>query len=145
MFYLYRTLKMAVHALARNVLRSALTTLGIVIGVAAVIAMVAFGQGTNTAVKKTIPSMGANKLLVRELFGEEPAVGQVVRVNNQPMRVIGVLALKGANMMGMDQDDVLLAPWRTIKSKVAGTSATTANQSAAAAAAPTQQVFTSSL
>src|SRR5262249_54006284 len=51
----------------------------------------------------------------------------------------------------IDQDDILLAPWRTIKSKVAGTSATTANQSSAAttttatAGAAPQQVFTSSL
>src|ERR1700758_4097170 len=61
----FRTFKMAFHALMRNVMRSALTTLGIVIGVAAVIAMTEIGQGTNTAVKKTIQSMGANNLLVQ--------------------------------------------------------------------------------
>src|SRR5262249_39357251 len=217
MSYLYRTFKMALPALRRNVMRSALTTLGIVIGVAAVIAMVAFGQGTNTEVAQTIQSMGANNLLiqsgaassggvtfgsgsvltltpgdaeaiardcrprivsvapivrartqvvygnknwvplylygttsefldvrewelddgrefteteiaggadvcilgqtlVRELFGEESPLDEIVRVNNHPMRIIGVLSYKGANMMGMDQDDILLAPWRTIKS-----------------------------
>src|SRR5207248_3966911 len=61
----YRTLRMALHALRRNVLRSALTTLGIIIGVAAVIAMMEIGQGSSTAVKKTIASMGANNLLVQ--------------------------------------------------------------------------------
>src|SRR4029077_9438748 len=62
---LYRTLRMAVHALRRNILRSALTTLGIVIGVSAVIAMMEIGQGSSSAVKQTIASMGANMLLVQ--------------------------------------------------------------------------------
>src|SRR4051812_49954704 len=61
---LIRTLVMAVQALTRNVLRSALTTLGIVIGVAAVIAMMEIGQGSSSAIQKTISSMGANNLLV---------------------------------------------------------------------------------
>ena len=47
-----RTLKTALNALRRNVLRSALTTLGIVIGVGAVIAMMEIGQGSSTAVKQ---------------------------------------------------------------------------------------------
>ena len=62
---LLRTLRMATHALRRNVLRSALTTLGIIIGVGAVIAMMEIGQGSSTAVKQTIASMGANNLLVQ--------------------------------------------------------------------------------
>src|SRR5437773_12393215 len=62
---LYRTLRMATNALRRNVLRSALTTLGIIIGVAAVIAMMEIGQGSSTAIRKTIASMGANNLLVQ--------------------------------------------------------------------------------
>src|ERR1700730_12352372 len=61
----YRTLRMALHALRRNVMRSALTTLGIVIGVAAVIAMMEIGQGSSAAVQKTIESMGANNLLIQ--------------------------------------------------------------------------------
>ena len=61
---LYRVLRTAIRALRRNVMRSALTTLGIVIGVAAVIAMTEIGQGSSTAVQKTIASMGANNLLV---------------------------------------------------------------------------------
>ena len=62
---LRRTLRMATHALRRNVLRSALTTLGIIIGVAAVIAMMEIGQGSSTAIRKTIASMGANNLSVQ--------------------------------------------------------------------------------
>src|SRR5436190_23410867 len=62
---LYRTLRMALNALRRNIMRSALTTLGIVIGVAAVIAMMEIGQGSSAAVQKTIQSMGADNLLVQ--------------------------------------------------------------------------------
>jgi ABC-type antimicrobial peptide transport system permease subunit len=56
-------------------------------------------------------------------------LGQVVRINNHPMTVVGTLTRKGANMMGVDQDDIVLAPWRTIKYKVSGQSAQTGNQS----------------
>ena len=48
------------HALRRNVLRSVLTCLGIVIGVAAVIAMMEIGQGSSDAIQKTIAKLGAN-------------------------------------------------------------------------------------
>ena len=47
------------------------------------------------------------------------------------------MSRKGANMMGMDQDDIVLAPWTTIKYRVSGTTLTNTNQSAAAAAATT--------
>src|SRR3954462_6760405 len=65
MFYLYRVLLLAFKSLGRNVMRSGLTTLGIVIGVAAVIAMVEIGQGASAAIQLTIQSMGANNLLIR--------------------------------------------------------------------------------
>src|SRR4029077_4546034 len=60
----YRIVRTAFRALRRNLMRSALTTLGIIIGVAAVIAMTEIGQGSSAAVQKTIESMGANILLV---------------------------------------------------------------------------------
>src|SRR5277367_1278524 len=59
-----RTLKTATAALRRNVMRSALTCLGIIIGVAAVIAMMEIGHGSSTAIEKSIASMGANTVLV---------------------------------------------------------------------------------
>src|SRR6266436_1182485 len=62
---MYRTIRMAILALRRNVMRSVLTTLGIIIGVGAVITMMEIGKGSSTAVKQTIASMGANNLLVQ--------------------------------------------------------------------------------
>ncbi len=58
------TLRAALRALRRNKLRSALTMLGIIIGVAAVIAMVSVGQGANVAVQRQIESLGTNLLMV---------------------------------------------------------------------------------
>ena len=237
-FYL-RTLKTAIFALRRNVMRSSLTTLGIVIGVSAVIAMMEIGQGSSKAVQKVIASMGANSLviysgtaasggasfgagsimtltaedaeaimehcpsvrdaapvvrartqivygnrnwvpvyiygtnaayfdvqewtdvvdgqlfteqdvrngsqvcllghtIVRELFAGESPVGKDIRVNNKLFRVIGVLSRKGANLYGNDQDDMLVAPWKAIKYRVANQSLAETNQSAAAKVDPTQ-------
>ncbi|RJR33834.1 MAG: ATP-binding cassette domain-containing protein [Deltaproteobacteria bacterium] len=223
-------LRTSLHGLRRNIMRAALTTLGIIIGVAAVIAMMEIGRGSASAIQRTIASMGANNLmifpgtaasggvsfgagsvmtltprdaeailkeapavratapvvrartqviygnrnwvpifiygtipeyldvrewplasgdmfteqdvrnaskvcilgqrLVNELFQGESPLGKEVRINNVAFKVIGVLSPKGANMMGIDQDDIVLAPWTSIKYRVAGSAMANVNQSA---------------
>jgi ABC-type antimicrobial peptide transport system permease subunit len=233
---LYCIVGTAVRALRRNLLRSALTTLGIVIGVAAVIAMTEIGQGSTSVVQKTLASMGANNLVVmpgtassggvvfgsgsvvtltpqdadaiarecpavncvatvvrsrtqttfanknwvpywiygttpsflnvrewtdleegepftdadvrnqmrvcligqtikRELFDNQSPLDRELRMQNVSFRVIGVLSPRGANMMGMDSDDIVLAPWTSIKTRVSGALLTNVNQSSAVSTA----------
>jgi ABC-type antimicrobial peptide transport system permease subunit len=241
-----RILLASLTALRRNVMRSALTTLGIVIGVGAVIAMMEIGNGSSSAIQKTIASMGANTLMIfpgaaasggisfgagstmsltpddcvailnecpsvrasapvtrsknapiifgnknwvpmeingttpdfltvrdwaltegvpfedrdvrnagrvcligqtlaRELFQGQSPVGQEVRLQNVALRVVGVLDKKGANMMGRDQDDILIAPWTTIKFRVSGASTantnTSSNTTGAVTSTPRGQLF----
>jgi putative ABC transport system permease protein len=61
---LWAILKIAIRALTRNKMRSALTMLGIIIGVGAVIAMVSIGQGAQSMIQTQINSMGSNMLFV---------------------------------------------------------------------------------
>ena len=85
-------LKIALRALARNKARSALTMLGIVIGVGSVIAMVSLGQGAQQQVKQQISSMGANLLIVtsgsRTSGGVRGGVGTANRLTPEDAEAI---------------------------------------------------------
>ena len=210
--------KIAIRAIAANKMRSFLTALGIIIGIAAVITMLAIGQGSKASIKANIAEMGSNMIMISpgadmrggvrqdassmetlkqadyqsikdecnyisaisptvnssgqwiygnnntqssiygvnqdylsirqlkvadgEMFtdtdikaaskvcilgqtvvdylfpdGSDP-IGKVVRFNSIPFRVIGVLRKKGYNSMGMDQDDLVLAPYTTVMKRI---------------------------
>ncbi|PZX53105.1 putative ABC transport system permease protein [Algoriphagus ratkowskyi] len=210
--------KIATKAIVLNKTRTLLTMLGIIIGVASVIAMLAIGEGSKESIRTTISSMGANMITIRpgadtrggvrqersamesltlqdfeaikeqaslltsisplvdgkgqvisgsnnwpstiygvnpdylaikvtdlqsgsmftdaevqsaskvaligqtvveNIFtnGEDP-VGQMIRFNNIPFKVIGVLEGKGENTFGQDQDDVVIAPYTTVQKRI---------------------------
>ena len=211
-------IKIAVRALANNKLRGFLTMLGIIIGVASVITMLAIGQGSKRSIQAQISEMGSNMIMIHpgadvrggvrqdasametlklqdyedivdetrfvsavspsvnssgqaiygannapttvygispdyleirrykvedgDMFTEQVIqtaakvcvvgktvvdnlfpdgsnpVGKVIRFQKLPFRIVGVLESKGYNSMGMDQDDLILAPYTTIQKKV---------------------------
>jgi ABC-type antimicrobial peptide transport system permease subunit len=78
--------------------------------------------------------------VAHELFGDESPVGRQLRMNNKPLRILGVLSRKGANPYGQDQDDIVMLPWTTLKFKIVGQNAQKANQSASVKVDPSQQV-----
>ena len=209
--------KIALRALANNKLRAFLTMLGIIIGVASVITMLAIGQGSKKSIQKQISEMGSNMIMIHpgadmrggvrqdpssmqtlkltdyeslrnetnyisaispnvsssgqliagnnnypssvsgvgidyleirqlniesgemftesdiqtsakvcvigktiadNLFPNEDPIGRIIRFNQVPFRVVGVLKSKGYNSMGMDQDDVVLAPYTTVMKRL---------------------------
>ena len=211
--------RVALKALARNKMRTALTMLGMIIGVGAVITMVALGTGAQSSIETQIQAAGTNMIMVSagnfmsagvrtgqgnastltpedaqaiagvagvqyiapgvntrgqvvagnlnwgtqiqgtdvdlplirswptaagaffspadvasaakvavlgsvvhvQLFGAEvDPVGQIIRINNQPFTVIGVMSSKGQSGMGQDQDDVVYTPYTTVMKKLRG-------------------------
>ncbi len=62
------------------------------------------------------------KTVVENLFGSADPVGQTIRIQNLPFRVMGVLQSKGQSPFGQDEDDVIIMPFTTVQKKIAGVS-----------------------
>jgi putative ABC transport system permease protein len=62
------------------------------------------------------------KTVATQLFGDEDPVGKTIRVKNIPFRILGLLATKGQNSFGQDQDDTLILPYTNVQKKLAGIS-----------------------
>lgn len=64
------------------------------------------------------------KTIEDELFLGEDPIGKTIRIKNIPFRVIGVLESKGGSLMGSDQDDVVVAPYETVRKRLSGARST---------------------
>lgn len=80
----------------------------------------------------------------KELFGDIDPIGEDLRIQNVNFKVIGVLKGKGANMMGYDQDDCVIAPWTAVKARLkgAGSSSISASSSSSSVSS-TGSIYTS--
>jgi macrolide transport system ATP-binding/permease protein len=91
---------------------------------------------TDSEEKAGAPVCLLGQTVVNNLFGEgQNPVGATIRVKNSPMKVIGVLSVKGQSSYGQDQDDVVIVPFNTAERKVLGVSAPSAAVVAAVTAA----------
>ncbi len=73
---------------------------------------------TDQDVKGSTKICVLGQTVANNLFPGEDPVGQLIRVNRLPFRVIGVLAAKGQNSFGQDQDDIVVAPYTTVLTKL---------------------------
>jgi putative ABC transport system permease protein len=79
------------------------------------------GDGfTEDDVKRSAKVCLLGTTIVRQLFGTQDPVGQIVQINRLPCRVSGVLATKGFSANGQDQDDVIFMPYTTVQKKIMG-------------------------
>ena len=62
------------------------------------------------------------KTVATQLFGDDDPVGKTIRVKNLPFHILGLLAAKGQNSFGQDQDDTIFAPYTTVQKKISGIS-----------------------
>lgn len=60
------------------------------------------------------------RTIVQQLFENQDPVGQTVRIKNIPFKIVGTLKSKGQNMMGQDQDDIVIVPYTTIQKRMMG-------------------------
>ncbi len=86
-----------------------------------------FGAEEAAAARKVV-ILGAT--VAENLFGEEDPVGREIRIRQTPFEVIGVMARKGQNPMGQDQDDAVFIPYWTARRSVMGASRANARRSA---------------
>lgn len=79
--------------------------------------------------------------IVNEVFGGASPVDCTVRIKNVSFTVIGVLEKKGANMMGMDEDDVVIMPWTTVRLRITGLKTGTATNTTSTATTSPGSVY----
>jgi putative ABC transport system permease protein len=77
---------------------------------------------TDREINSSAKTCVIGQTIVEKLFQTTNPIGQNIRIKNIPFTVIGVLEIKGANMFGVDQDDILLAPYTTIRKRITGSS-----------------------